>query len=286
MEHVVLDDWMTTPEHPFNSKITEYGDEVVHSHQFYEIFYILEGSISHTLNGETRTLHAGDLVFLNLQDIHYFSREEGNTCKHRDIIIHTDFFDSICTFMGNSFKEAYHNNTFPKILSLSLEQMEDYEHRITNAILTSSMNSEFRLASTRALCISLLNHLVEERIRHNDAYYPMWFRELLGRFHMNEFLRVGLDDILKPFHFNKSYLCRRFRQYTGYTMTEYLNHLRLQQAAFQLQYTDNTILSVCNNVGFSSVSYFNKIFKQTYGVSPKAFRKNRNRKNHEEQNGL
>ena len=277
MNSFVLDDWMTTPEHPFNAKITEYGDDVVHSHQFYEIFYILEGSIAHTLNGESNILHAGDMVFLNLTDVHSFNREEGNTCKHRDIIIHTDFSDSICTFMGDSFKEAYYNNSFPKILSLSLEQMEDYENRITNAILTSSTNSEFRMASTRALCISLLNHLVEEKIRHNDAYYPMWFRELLGRFHMNDFLKIGLDDILKPFHFNKSYLCRRFRQYTGYTMTEYLNQIRLQQAAFQLQHTDNTILSICNNVGFSSVSYFNKLFKQTYGVTPKAFRKNRNK---------
>ena len=278
MEHIVLEDWMTTPEQPFNSKITEYGDEVVHSHQFYEIFYILEGSIPHTLNGETRTLHAGDMVFLNLEDVHIFHREEGNTCKHRDIIIHTSLFDSLSNFVGGEFTHAYHNNLLPKVLSLSLEQMENYEHRITNAILTSNMKSEYRMASIRALCVSLLNHLVEERIRHNDTYYPMWFRELLGRFHMNEYLRVGLDDILEPFHFNKSYLCRRFRQYTGYTMTEYLNQIRLQQAAFQLQYTDNTILSVCNNVGFSSVSYFNKLFKQTYGVTPKSFRKNRNTK--------
>lgn len=277
MDHVVLDDWMTTPEHPFNSKITEYGDEIVHKHQFYEVFYILEGSIDHVLNGEVRTLHAGDVVFLNLEDVHCFLREEGNTCKHRDIIMHTEFFDQLADFLGAEFKHAYCNNLLPKTLSLSLEQMENYEHRITNAILTSSMKSEYRLASTRALCISILNHLVEERIRHNDAYYPMWFRELLGRFHMNEFLKVGLDDILKPFHFNKSYLCRRFRQYTGYTMTEYLNQIRLQQAAFQLQYTDNTVLSICNNVGFSSVSYFNKLFKQSYGVSPKYFRKNRNK---------
>lgn len=277
MDYVILDDWMTTKEHPFNSKITEYGDNIVHKHKFYEIFYILEGSIAHVLNGESRTLHAGDMVFLNLDDVHYFLREEGNTCKHRDIIMHTDFFDSLSDFLGEEFKSAYQNNLLPKILSLSLEQMENYEHRITNAILTSSMKSEYRLASTRALCISLLNHLVEERIRHNDSYYPMWFRELLGRFHMNEFLKVGLDDILKPFHFNKSYLCRRFRQYTGYTMTEYLNQIRLQQAAFQLQYTDNTILSICNNVGFSSVSYFNKLFKQAYGVSPKFYRKNRDK---------
>lgn len=266
---------MTTPEHPFNSKITEYGDDVVHKHKFYEIFYILEGSITHILNGESRTLHVGDMVFLNQDDVHYFHREEGNTCKHRDIIIHTDFFDTLSDFLGEDFKSAYHGNLLPKVLSLSLEQMENYEHRITNTILTASIKSEYRSASTRALCISLLNHLVEDRIRHNDAYYPMWFRELLGRFHMNEFLKVGLDDILEPFHFNKSYLCRRFRQYTGYTMTEYLNMIRLQQAAFQLQHTDNTILSVCNNVGFSSVSYFNKLFKQTYGVSPKSFRKTR-----------
>ena len=274
----ILEDWMTTPEHPFNSKITEYGDDIHHRHQFYEIFYVLEGSIPHTLNGETQVLHAGDMVFLNLTDSHYFEREEGNTCKHRDIIIHTEFFDSLCSFLGENFRDAYQNNLLPKVLTLSLEQMESYEHRITNAILTSGMNSEYRLASTRALCISLLNQLVEDRIRHNDAYYPMWFRELLGRFHMNDFLKVGLDEILEPFHFNKSYLCRRFRQYTGYTMTEYLNRIRLQQAAFQLQYTDNTILSVCNNVGFSSISYFNKLFKQTYGVSPKTFRKNRTKK--------
>ena len=129
------------------------------------------------------------------------------------------------------------------------------------------------MASLRALCISLLNLLVEEKIRHDNTYYPIWFRELLGRFHMNEYLKAGLDEILEPFHFSKSHLCRQFRQYTGYTMTEYLNQIRLQQAAFQLQYTDNTISSICNNVGLSSASYFNKLFKQVYGVTPKEFRK-------------
>ncbi len=269
----ILDDWMTTPEHPFNSKITEYGDEIVHKHRFYEIFYILDGSIEHVLNGEQRTLHMGDMVFLNLEDVHYFCREEGNTCKHRDIIIHTDFFGEIADFLGEEFRTAYCTNALPKVLSLPMEQIEHYEQRITDAILTSSMKLQYRGASTKALCISLLDHLVQEQSRHNDGYYPMWYRELLGRFHMNEFLKGGLDEILKPFYFNKSYLCRRFRQYTGCTMTEYLNQIRLQQAAFQLQYTDNTIISVCSNVGFSSVSYFNKLFKQTYGVSPRYFRK-------------
>lgn len=277
MDFIVLDDWMTTPSQPFNSKITEYGDEVIHSHRFYEIFYILEGSISHTLNGKTQTLHSGDIVFLNQTDVHYFNREEGNLCKHRDIIISTDFFDSICAFMGEDFEIAYHSNMLPKVITITLEQMEEYEDRISHAILTYNIDSKFKMTSLRALCISLLNLLVEEKIRHDDTYYPIWFRELLGRFHMNEFLKAGLDEILEPFHFSKSYLCRQFRQYTGYTMTEYLNQIRLQQAAFQLQYTDNTISSICYNVGLSSASYFNKLFKQVYGVTPKEFRKNQHK---------
>lgn len=280
MDFMVLDDWMTTPSQPFSSKITEYGDEVTHSHRFYEIFYILEGSISHTLNGKTQTLHSGDIVFLNQTDVHTFNREEGNPCKHRDIIISTEFFDSICAFMGEDFSKAYHSNLLPKTVSMTLEQMESYENRISHAILNYNMDTKFKMASLRALCVSLLNLLVEEKIRHDNTYYPIWFRELLGRFHMNEFLKAGLDEILEPFHFSKSYLCRQFRQYTGYTMTEYLNQIRLEQAAFQLQYTDNTISSICNNVGLSSVSYFNKLFKQVYGVTPKVFRKNQHEPQH------
>ena len=107
MSYSILDDWMTTPEHPFNSKITEYGDDIVHCHKFYEIFYVLEGSITHVLNGEARVLHAGDMVFLNLEDIHSFIREEGNTCKHRDIIIYTEFFDSVCTMLSIWTKVTY-----------------------------------------------------------------------------------------------------------------------------------------------------------------------------------
>lgn len=52
-EIVMLNDWMTSPEMPFHSKITENGDNnIYHSHDFYEIFYILEGSIIHDIGGE------------------------------------------------------------------------------------------------------------------------------------------------------------------------------------------------------------------------------------------
>ena len=273
-EIVVLNDWMSTPEMPFHSKITETGDDnIYHSHNFYEIFYILEGSIVHKINGEMHRLHPGDIGFANLTDIHSFFREPGNTCKHRDIIIRTDFFDSVCEFIGADFKQAYANNLFPKIVTLPFDRIERYENRIVNAILNSDMNTEFSTATLKTLLVSLLNCLIEEEKHRDTKYYPMWFRELLGRFHMNDFLKSGLDDILEPYHFSKAYVCRTFQKYMGCTMTDYLNDIRLHHAAFQLQYTDETIISICNSIGFSSVSYFNTVFKRKYGVAPNTFRK-------------
>ncbi len=273
---VQLNDLYTSVEMPFYSKITEGGDNnIFHTHDFYEITYILEGSIEHELNGVRNKLYAGDIVFTNPSDVHSFFRESGNRCKHRDIIIRPEFFQSVCDFIDREFQTAYDKNLLPKVVRLSSHRIESYEQRIVNAILTSHMNATFHLASVRALCVSLLNNLIEEEIKHDDSYYPVWFRELLARFHMNDLLREGLDVILEPFHFSRSYMCRSFHKYLNCTMTDYLNEIRLQQATYQLQYTDETVLSICHDVGFSSVSYFNNLFKKKHKMSPSAFRKER-----------
>ena len=273
-EIIILNDWMTTPEVPFHSKITENGDDnIYHSHDFYEIFYILEGTIQHDMNGTVSTLSPGDIVFTNLGDVHSFFRESSNDCRHRDIIVRADFFEEVCNFIGKEFSEAYQHNTLPKIVSLPFDQIKQYEAHIQNAILTPDSASTYRLSMFKTLLVSFLSCLIEKTVEKESTYYPLWVRDLLARFHMNDFLKSGLDEILKPYHFNHSYICRTFQKYMNCTMTDYLNNIRLEYAAFQLQYTDNTIISICNNIGFSSVSYFNKVFKQKYLVSPHIFRK-------------
>lgn len=275
MKPIILNDWMTTQKNPLHSIITDNDDVLPHYHLFYEIFYILDGSIRHSVNGTERILYPGDIVFLNLTDMHCFYRDPNTTCRHRDIVIRVDFFESVCDFIGADFKQAYMDNRLSKVVSLPQEQMEQYEKNLSNAALSLDTNSVFKLANIRALCVSLLNCLITSEVQNDIEYYPIWFKELLSRFHMNDYLQAGLDQILEPFHFSRSYMCRAFQNYMGCTMTDYLNNIRLQQAAYRLQYTDDTILSISNAVGISSVSYFNGIFKKKYGVSPRAFRKRR-----------
>jgi AraC-like DNA-binding protein len=59
----------------------------------------------------------------------------------------------------------------------------------------------------------------------------------------------------------------------GMTFTAYLNKLRLTEAARLLaENNDAAVSEIAYSVGYGSVPYFNKLFKEEYGHPPKAFR--------------
>ena len=67
-------------------------DAVYHSHDFYEIFYVLEGDITHIINKKEETLTMGDMLFISPKDFHGFIRKPNQlTSKHRDIVINKSY---------------------------------------------------------------------------------------------------------------------------------------------------------------------------------------------------
>ncbi len=83
---------------------------------------------------------------------------------------------------------------------------------------------------------------------------------------------VKLSDVAAMLSFDESYFCRLFKNATGSTFTEYLNFVRISKAEKLLKKTSKSILEISEAVGFSSVSYFNRIFKKYHYVSPRAYR--------------
>jgi AraC-like DNA-binding protein len=58
------------------------------------------------------------------------------------------------------------------------------------------------------------------------------------------------------------------------TVTEYIRHVRLEAARDYIRTTDMNISQIVYSIGFSSRSYFSKIFKNKYGISPSTFQNN------------
>lgn len=83
---------------------------------------------------------------------------------------------------------------------------------------------------------------------------------------------ITLDKVAKAVSFSRSYVTRLFRENTGSSFCEYLTAYRLEKACMLLKNSSESVLDIALACGFSSVSYFIKVFKNAYGVTPLKYR--------------
>lgn len=83
---------------------------------------------------------------------------------------------------------------------------------------------------------------------------------------------ISANQIAEAFHYDKSYLMRKFKEYTGFTISEFINECRIYNSTNPLIYTDDSILKIALNNGFNSLEYYSEKFKDIIGSSPMRFR--------------
>ena len=69
-----------------------------------------------------------------------------------------------------------------------------------------------------------------------------------------------------------------FKNDIGMSLPQYINQTRLSAAIHLLETTDKTIAHVATEAGFNEVSYFNRVFRQVYGITPREMRQKRARR--------
>ena len=70
------------------------------------------------------------------------------------------------------------------------------------------------------------------------------------------------------------YSCKTFKKATGLTFTEYRGRVRIEKAKALVLNHHLRISDIAHEVGFQSLTHFNRIFRQITGESPTAFRDN------------
>ena len=84
---------------------------------------------------------------------------------------------------------------------------------------------------------------------------------------------LDLEGVVAATGTNRTKVNDVLKSELGMTFTSYLNKLRLTEAArLLIENSDTTVAEIAYSVGYANVSYFNKLFKEEYGCTPKAFR--------------
>lgn len=86
--------------------------------------------------------------------------------------------------------------------------------------------------------------------------------------------KITLRDLSNHIHLSVSHFSKIFKNKTGYSPIEYLNHLKIQKACSLLQFSKKRISQISYEIGFEDQYYFSRLFKQHMGVSPTIYRKN------------
>ncbi len=272
MTKLQVHDWFPFSSTQLLSKITNQDDHYYHNHGFYEIFYIVDGTIIHNYNGKSEFLEAGDVRLLRLSDKHSFERKDNVRCSHRDIIITEQQFKKSCNFIDETLFERINNEPQPLKAKLQQSKLTEFEKELSKMFFISSTQG-FQTKETMAnvLSIDLVNVFLQE---FNPQYsgLPSWLNAILPFFSNSIYMKAGLDTILSGVNYDKSYICRIFKKYMHCTMTQYLHERRIDYATTLLLTTDKTIAQICEEIGILSIPYFTMSFKNKYQLSPKQFK--------------
>ena len=89
----------------------------------------------------------------------------------------------------------------------------------------------------------------------------------------NYMQKITIADIAATVDFSESHFMRYFKETMGTSFVDYLRDYRLTIASRLLTTSDSSILDIAAESGFENLSYFNRVFKQKYSMTPRQFRK-------------
>lgn len=109
-----------------------------------------------------------------------------------------------------------------------------------------------------------------KEVKHYDVTY-----KAIEFIKLNYSRKITLEEIANHVYLSKAYLSSVFKNETEYTLTSYINIVRVEKSKQMLLSGNRTIMDISSACGFEDQSYYTKVFKKYVGVSPKQYKDSR-----------
>lgn len=270
---------------------SEFPDYIgrLHKHKFIEVVYILSGTAVHEVEGEARKVGKGDLFIINTDTPHIFKPvdDPSDPFLSYDLLFTPEFFDA--SLVGErsieSLNDSYvfyslfgggENRKTPyfSVSGKSYTAFGELFHRI---YLEYCGREKGYMEIIRGYMIQLivtifrLNEVsVGERSLRKTSRPVKFVLEYIRR---NYSRRISTSDLAEKVYFNADYLARIFKEYTGCSITETVQRVRVENVCKLLSTTEKTILEIASECGFEDMKFFYKVFKKQMGILPGDYRR-------------
>ena len=247
-----------------------------HTHNFSEAFILLSGSTVHLVEDRAYPVGKGCVCVLKGDTVHGF-----RDCENLEII--NLMYDSR-TFFGVQDKlrtipgfdplfliepEIRSHKEYPCSLILEDEDLERVKTLSDLAIDLLAKGKKEYSVTIQMLFFTLVSFLSARYVAQGGTAQKIQVLARAIRF-MEEHLAtpIWVGDVAGHAMVSPRHLERLFCEYYGKSPVEYLTEARLRRSLAMLSRTDLDVTEVAERCGFSDPSYFSRVFKQNYGVSP------------------
>ncbi len=258
---------------PESERITAGDLRGVHYHDGLELLVVYEGTVVFSVYGKEYSARSGEVVLINSRVLHSAAAKNSlriGCVRFRE----SDYTDAELTKIIK-YALRFHAQVASPVRIFSSKELFGALDLVLREADEKRASYEMFIRSGVYLALGIL-------YREGALFNPEQLfsgRELrkilpiLSYINASYSDNLSLESVSAKLGFDQSYFCRIFKNATGATFTEYINFVRICKSEKLLLKTEEGVHEIALQVGFSSVSYFNRVFKRYHGLSPRAYRR-------------
>ncbi len=251
----------------------EFNMSTPHSHDYYELYFLIEGTREIFLQNKIIRAHPKTFCVISPFFLH---KTEGGPYLRININVSKDFLtQKEIAFLDSCAKK--------QALSLDEEYAETFLTLLKEAATIpktqSSQVNHYKLPFVKTLLYFLqkqtLSPVSIASSAKSNAYTDPLILKIALFINNNYSSEITLPLLCEKFFLSKATLCSHFKNAMNCSIMDYLFRLRLSKAMEYLASTNKSIEEISELCGFSSANYFSLAFKKAIGISPMNYRKSR-----------
>ncbi len=253
----------------------------LHIHDFFEMNYLYKGKCKMNFEDDVVIMNEGEFCIIAPNSKHQIEYIDDKS-KVISILVRKSTFEK--TFFGlisqkNLLAHFFKNILYDKGRSNYLvfyTIKESYIRDLIKNIMLENCNLD---EYSNSVCIGWLHILFSLLLRNYSDTIDLYFKNSISIFSMmlqyvqSNYTTVTLREVSNFFSYSETYTSILFKKNLGYTFSDLIKQMRMNDAKNYLINSDLKISKIALKCGYKSTDHFSRMFRSEYNISPQSFRK-------------
>jgi len=272
-----------TPEQANTSGPALDYSEKKHGHDFSELVIVTQGTGVHWVEGMEFNTVSGDVFLIQGMQQHYFKQRKDlvffNIMFKPEVLpLPIDQFENIpgyhaIFYLEPAYRKKHHFNSHLHLDIAGLEMVSQIAWRMWSETKQRHPGMEAALLGDLIVLIVTLSRLYSASTQTPQSHALLRIANVIGKIEHAYSTNWTLAELAHMAGMSKANLHKAFKDTIGKSPIDYVIQVRLKHAKTLLSHSELSITEIAFQVGMNDSNYFSRSFKQAFGLTPSAYRK-------------